>query len=29
VCDKLVTGKPSLTKPYEEISIREMLNQEL
>ncbi|KAK7295344.1 hypothetical protein RJT34_18251 [Clitoria ternatea] len=29
VCDKLVTGKPSLTKPFEEISIKQIVNREL
>ncbi|XP_061367114.1 probable leucine-rich repeat receptor-like protein kinase At1g35710 [Gastrolobium bilobum] len=29
VCDKFLTGKPRLTKPFEEISIRQMVNQEL
>ncbi|RDX87690.1 MDIS1-interacting receptor like kinase 2, partial [Mucuna pruriens] len=29
VSDKLVTGKPRLTKPFEEISIKQIVNQEL
>ena len=28
VCDKLVTGRPPLTKPFEEISTQQMINQE-